>query len=118
MPVANLLKSATGTCPICHQKAEIITRAHRGHQAVFQPGWNQMVGMAAEADRSHRLDEKSLRPAMAEIDHRFHVDGDTICEALKEGWKRSNAHAVYDVESQLNKLSSALTQALAKPEWT
>ena len=29
MPFSNLLKSAAGSCPFCHRKADIIARAHR-----------------------------------------------------------------------------------------
>ena len=55
-----------------------------------------MVGLAAEAARSHEFDEKSLRLSIAEIAHGAYGDGATVNEALEEGWKRGVAHAMAD----------------------
>ena len=53
MPLSNFLKSDTGTCPCCRQKAGILSREHpecrRAHQAI--------VHMAAQATASQNFDE-------------------------------------------------------------
>ena len=47
MPLTNLLKSAAGTCPFCHQKAGILSLEHPECRRTFQAGWNEMVHLAA-----------------------------------------------------------------------
>ena len=96
MPLSNLLKSATGTCPFCRQKASIIARAHRDCQETFQSGWTEMVTIATEAARTHQFDEKTLRLTLAEIARRSHRDGPTVNEALEDGWKQGVAHSMAD----------------------
>ena len=44
-----------------------------------------MVGLAADAARSHDFDEKSLRLSLAEIARNSYGDGSTVNEALEEG---------------------------------
>ena len=46
MPLSNLLKSAAGTCPFCHQKAGILSREHSQCRRTYQAGWNEMVRLA------------------------------------------------------------------------
>ena len=46
MPLSNLLKSAAGTYPFCHQKAGILSREHPDCRRTFQAGWNEMVRLA------------------------------------------------------------------------
>ena len=53
-----------------------------------------MVALAAEAARTHTLDEKSLRLTLAEIAQ--HSYGVTVNEALEEGWKQAVAHSMAD----------------------
>ena len=48
MPLSNLLKSAAGTCPFCHQKAGILSREHPECRWTYQAGWNEMVSLAAQ----------------------------------------------------------------------
>ena len=96
MPLSNLLKSAAGTCPFCHQKAGIIARTHRDCQETFQSGWTEMVAIAAEAARTHQFDENTLRLTLAEIARRSYGDGATVNEALEEGWKQGVAHSMAD----------------------
>ena len=55
-----------------------------------------MVALAAEAVRTHRFDEKTLRLSLAEIARRSHGDGDTVNQALEEGWKLGVAHSMAD----------------------
>ena len=43
MPLSNLLKSAAGTCPFCHQKAGLISREHPECRRAFQPGQKQAI---------------------------------------------------------------------------
>ena len=53
-----------------------------------------MVGLAADAARSHDFDEKSLQLSLAEIARNSsYADGSTVNEALEEGWKRGIDHA-------------------------
>ena len=82
MPLSNLLKSAAGTCPFCHQKAGILARAHRDCQESFQSGWTEMVAIAAEAARTHVFDERALRLTSAEIARRSYWDGNTVNWAI------------------------------------
>ena len=49
MPLSNLLKSAVGTCPFCHQKAGILSREHPDCRRTHQAGWQEMVQLAAQA---------------------------------------------------------------------
>ena len=53
MPLSNLLKSAAGTCPFCHQKAGIISREHQGCRRTYQASWDEMVHLAAQAAPAH-----------------------------------------------------------------
>ena len=96
MPVSNLLKSASGTCQYCGDRAEVLTQDHPECRRTHQHGWDRMVQIAADAARTHSFDEKSLRLSLAEIAHNCHGDGPTVNEALEEGWKRGVAHAMAD----------------------
>ena len=78
MPLSNLLKSASGTCPLCHQKAGILSREHPECRRTFQAGWNEMVSLAADAARSPNFDEKSLRLILAQIARRSFGHGTTV----------------------------------------
>ena len=60
MPLSSLLKSASGTCPFCHQKAGILNRCHPDCRRTFQAGWNEMVGLAADVAMSHEFHANSL----------------------------------------------------------
>ena len=40
MPISNLLKSAAGTCPFCHQKAGILSREYQGCRRTYRTGCN------------------------------------------------------------------------------
>ena len=55
-----------------------------------------MINLAAEAARTHNLDEKSLRLSIAEIARRSSGDGATVNQALKEGKKQGVDHAMAD----------------------
>ena len=91
MPLSNLLESAAGTCPFCHQKASILSREHPGCRRAHQAGWKEMVGLAADAARSHEFHANSLQVSLAEITRRSYGDGchRTVARALEEGWRRA-----------------------------
>ena len=124
MPLSNFLKSAAGTCRYCGNKAGVIARDHTECRRTFDASWNRMVGIAADAARSHDFDEKSLRLSLAEIAHGSHGDGATVNEALEEGWKRGIAHAMADgilTQAEETKLREfrdrlALSSAAADPK--
>ena len=67
MTLSNLLKSAAGTCPFCHQKAGILSREHPGCRRTHQASWDEMVELAAHAAKSHEFNPNSLRVSLAEI---------------------------------------------------
>ena len=96
MPLGNLLKSAAGTCPFCHQKAGIMSREHPDCRRTFQAGWNEMVGLAADAARSHEFHANSLQVSLAEIARRSYGDETTVARALEEGWRRAVRCAAAD----------------------
>ena len=96
MPLSNLLKSAAGTCPFCRQKAGIMSREHPECHKTFQAGWNEMVGLAADAARSHEFHANSLQVSLAEITRRSFGDGSTVNQALEEGWRRAVRCAAAD----------------------
>ena len=96
MALSNPLKSAAGTCPFCNQKAGIISREHPQCRRTFQAGWNEMVGLAADAARSHEFHANSLQVSLAEITRRSYGDAGTVARALEEGWKRAVRHAAAD----------------------
>ena len=96
MPLSNLLRSASGTCRYCCNKAGVLARGHPECRRTFDDGWNQMVNLAAEAARSHTFSGNSLRLARAEIANNSYGDGATVNQALEEGWKRGVAHAMAD----------------------
>ena len=77
MPLSNLLKSAAGTCPFCHQKAGILSREHPLCRRTFQAGWHEMVQLAADAAGSPDFDESHLRLTLAEVARRFYGAGAT-----------------------------------------
>ena len=85
IPLSNLLKSAAGTCPFCHQKAGILSREHQGCRRTHQAGWNEMVELAAHAARSHEFHPNSLQVSLAEIAKRSYGDASTVARALEEG---------------------------------
>ena len=96
MPLSNLLKSATGTCPFCHQKAGILSREHSQCRRIHQAGWNEMVQLAADAAGSHEFNPNSLQVALTEIAKRSYRDASTVARALDEGWRRALRHAAAD----------------------
>ena len=96
MPLSNLFRSAAGTCRYCGNRAGIIARDHLECRRNFDAGWTRMVELAADAARSHNFDEKSLRLSLAEIARNSYGDGNTVNQALEEGWKQGIAHAMAD----------------------
>ena len=96
MALSYLLKSAAGTCPFCHQKAGILMREHPDCRRTFQAGWNEMVGLAADAARSHDFHANSLQVSLAEITRRSYGDANTVTRALEEGWRRAVRCAAAD----------------------
>ena len=96
MPLSTILKSAAGTCPFCNRKAGIMSREHPQCRRTFQAGWNEMVGLAADAARSHEFHANSLQVSLAEITRRSYGDANTVTRALEEGWRRAVRHAASD----------------------
>ena len=96
MTLSNLLKSAAGTCPFCHQKAGILSREHPDCRRAHQAGWKEMVELAADAAKSHEFNPNSLRVSLAEIARRSYGDGSTFHQALEEGWRRAVRKAAQD----------------------
>jgi len=96
MPLSSILKYAAGTCRYCRRKAGFLTRDHLSCRQTFDAGWGQMVDIAAEAARTHNFHEKELRLSLAEIAKRSHGDGNTVNQALEEGWKQGVAHSMAD----------------------
>ena len=96
MPLSNLLRSAAGTCPFCHQKAGILSREHPMCRRTYEAGWNEMVHLAAEAAKSHEFHENSLRFSLTVIARRSYGDASTVSRALEEGWRRAVRHAQAD----------------------
>ena len=83
MPLSNLLKSAAGTCPLCNQKAGILSREHQGCRRTHQEaGWNEMVRLASGAARSHEFNPNSLQVSLAEIARRSFGDASTVQRQL------------------------------------
>ena len=96
MTLSNLLKSAAGTCPFCHQKAGILSRKHAQCRRTHQAGWNEMVRLAGDAVRSHEFHANSLRVSLAEIARRSYRDASTVARAMEDGWRRAVKHAAAD----------------------
>ena len=96
MPLSNILKSAAGTCPFCHQKAGILCREHPMCRQAFQAGWTETVHLAAEAAKSHEFHVNSLRVSLTVIARRSYGDASTVGRALEEGWRRAVRHAKAD----------------------
>ena len=78
MPLSNLLKSGAGTCPFCQKKAGVLSRLHSQCRRTFDTSFQEMVNLAAEAARTHRFNEKTLRLSLAEIARRSYGDGATV----------------------------------------
>ena len=96
MPLSCPLKSAVGTCPLCHEKAGILIREHSQCRRTFKAGWNEMVHLAAEAAKSHEFDANSLRVSLTVIARRSYGDASTVGRALEEGWRRAVRQAKAD----------------------
>ena len=96
MPLSSLLISAAGTCPFCNQKAGILSREHPDCRRTFQAGWNEMVGLAADAARPHEFHANSLQVSLADITRRSYGDANTVTRALEEGWRRAVRCAAAD----------------------
>ena len=99
MPLSNLLKSAAGICPFCHQKAAIMGREHPECRRTFQAGLNKMVNLASEAARNHQFYENALRLSLPEIARRPDGDGATVNQALEDSWKQGMGHAPWPTGS-------------------
>ena len=56
MPLSNLLKSAAGTCPFCHQKAGILSREHPNCRRTHRAGWNKMVHLPTVGGKFQQSD--------------------------------------------------------------
>ena len=76
MPLSSLLKSAAGTCPLCRQKAGIISREHPECRRTHQAGWQEMVQLTAQAAGSPDFDENQLRLTMTAVAQRSYGNGD------------------------------------------
>ena len=96
MPLSNLLKSAAGTCPLCHEKVGILSREHSRCRRIYDTGWQEMVSLAAEAAMSHEFHGNSLRISLTVIARRSYGDASTVGRALEEGWRRAAKHAKAD----------------------
>ena len=96
MPLSNLLKSAAGTCPLCHQKAGILSREHPECRRAHQAGWNEMVQLAAAAAGSPDFDESHLRLTLSAVAKISYGNADTVSQALEEGWKLGVDHSMAD----------------------
>ena len=96
MSLSNLILSAAGTCRYCGNRAGVLARDHPECRHTFKGGCNRMIELAAEAAISHSFDEKSLRLHIAEIARNSYGDGNTVNQALEEGWKRGVGHAMAD----------------------
>ncbi len=96
MRLSNLLKSAAGTCPFCHQKAGILSREHPMCRRTYEAGWNEMVSLAAEAAMSHEFNANYLQVSLTVIARRSYGDASTVGRALEEGWRRAVRHAQAD----------------------
>ena len=96
MPLSNLLKSAAGTCPFCHQKAGILSREHPECRRAHRAGWHEMVQLAAQATGSHEFNPNSLQVALTEIARRSFGDASTVARAMEEGWRRAVRKAAAD----------------------
>ena len=55
-----------------------------------------MVELADDDARSHVFGEKTLRLSLADIARNSCGDGNTVNQALEEGWKRGVDHAMAD----------------------
>ena len=55
-----------------------------------------MVQLVAQAAASHDFDDKTLRLSLAEIARRSYGDGNTVNQALEEGWKLGVDHSMAD----------------------
>ena len=99
MPLSNLLKSAAGTCPFCHQKAGILSREHPDCRRAHQAGWHEMVQLATQAAGSPDSDENQLRLTMAAVAQRSYGNQGTVNQALEEGWKLGVDHSMADQAS-------------------
>ena len=96
MPLSSLLKSAVGTCPLCHQKVGIISREHPECHRAHQAGWHEMVQLAAQAAGSPDFDESHLRLTMSAVAKISYGNQDTVNQALEEGWKLGVDHSMAD----------------------
>ena len=83
-------------CRCCRKRAGILQRDHPGCHRAHQAGWQEMLELAAGAARSHQFDEKTLRSSLSEIARRSFGDGNTVNQALEEGWKLGVGHAMSD----------------------
>ena len=99
MVFSNLLKSAAGTCPFCHQKAGLISREHPECRRTHQAGWQEMVDLAAQAAGSPDFDENQLRLTMAAVAQRSYGNQGTVNHALEAGWKLGVNHSMADQSS-------------------
>ena len=96
MPLVNLIRSAAGTCPFCHQRAGILFREHSECRRTNQAGWHEMVQLAAQAAGSKDFDEGHLRLTMSAVAKISYGNEDTVNQALEEGWKLGVEHSMAD----------------------
>ena len=82
--------------PVLRKQGRDLNRDHPECRRTTNAGWTKMVELAADAARTHQFDEKTLRLTLAGIASRSHGDGNTVNQALEEGWKRGVAHSMAD----------------------
>ena len=117
IPLSNLLKSAGGTCPLCHQKAGILSREHPECSRAHQAGWHEMLQLAAQGAGSPDFDESHLRLTLSAVAKISYGNEDTVNQALEEGWKLGVDHSIadgiinQDEEARLRKFRDQLTLA-------
>ena len=96
MPLSNILKSAAGICPFCHQKAGILSREHSQCRRTHDAGFQEMVNLAAEAAGSQDFDESHLRLTLSAVAKISYGNEDTVNQALEAGWKLGVDHSMAD----------------------
>ena len=96
MPLSNILKSAAGTCPLCHQKAGILSREHPQCRRIHDAGFQEMVSLAADATGSPDFDEGHLRLTLSAVAKISYGNEDTVNQALEAGWKQGVEHSMAD----------------------
>ena len=93
MSVARLLEAVAPKCPLCGNKASLLTPKHASCQRDAQTKRDEMQRAATQAATTRDFNEQSARRILAEIAGTADLNDQAVNEAMERGWAAGAEHA-------------------------